>query len=78
MYLANLAVFEQSTLFMQHLQNTFFLFILFYTASRRWPYCSRSDGSGSASLPRRMEDLLKEEKNSNADLMYIHVCTYVV
>jgi hypothetical protein len=39
-----------------------------------YSYCSRHDGSGTASLPRRMEDVWEEEMNSNADVMYIHVC----
>jgi hypothetical protein len=37
--------------------------------NRRKKNCVRREGSGSASLPRRMED---------ADVMYIHVLTYVV
>ncbi len=48
------------------------------TFARSHRHCIRRDGLGSASLPRRMEDVLKEEKNSNANVMYIHVCTYVV
>ncbi len=39
-----------------------------------WGECSRRDGSGTDSLPRRMEDVYEEEMNSNTDRMYIHVC----
>ncbi len=36
--------------------------------------CSRRCELGAASLPRKMEDVQKEEMNSNSNVMYVHVC----
>jgi hypothetical protein len=39
-----------------------------------WGECSGRSKWRAASLPRKMEDVLKEEMDSNTSVMFIHVC----